>query len=330
VWIRHTIWKAPGARPVGSLWCTLFDASWERPVAFKTSIPEPEAPVGEYVRIGGAAFRAWGVAGPHWSLTFEGDAEPFPYLPRSWMYTAKLPRTKAESLYPAARFSGVVELDGRAVSLDGWPGMIGHNWGAEHAERWIWLHGAGLDAILGRVRVGRWTLPWLGNGFVELDGVRHRVGGLERARSTHVDEQVDRLRFSLKGAGGLVVDGELEAPRPSSWGGSTATRAAGRTTSCTPRSPTAADGRRRVLEQRGGATYELGMREVPDGVSDRARSRTREVPSVWRAGVAVRRGLRGVRRRPRGGARGAGVAPRARAVGPGQAGGCRPTGGSCR
>src|SRR5947199_8610566 len=126
VWIRHTIWKAPGQRPVGSLWCTLFDASWERPVAFKTSVPEPEAPLGEYVRIGGAAFAPGVVAGPHWSLTFEGDAEPFPYLPRGWMYTAKLPRTKAESLYPSARFSGEVELDGRAVRLDGWPGIIGH------------------------------------------------------------------------------------------------------------------------------------------------------------------------------------------------------------
>ena len=23
--------------------------------------------------------------------------------------------------------------------------MIGHNWGAEHAESWIWIHGATVD-----------------------------------------------------------------------------------------------------------------------------------------------------------------------------------------
>jgi hypothetical protein len=268
VWIRHTIWKAPGARPVGSLWCTLFDASWERPVAFKTSVPEPEVPIGEYVRIGGAAFAPGVVSGPHWSLTFEGDAESFPYLPRPWMYTAKLPRTKAESLYPAVRFSGEVELDGRAVSLHGWPGMIGHNWGAEHAERWIWLHGAGLDAILGRVRVGRWTLPWLGNGFLELDGERHRLGGLGRGRSTRVDEHVDRLRFSLNGAGGLVVDGELDAPRATLVGWVYSDPAGG---SHNVVHSSIADLRLtvggRVLEQRGGATYELGMREAPGGVA---------------------------------------------------------------
>ena len=50
VWIRHTVWKAPGAEPVGSLWCTLFDASWERPVAFKRSLPAPTAQ--DHVRIG--------------------------------------------------------------------------------------------------------------------------------------------------------------------------------------------------------------------------------------------------------------------------------------
>ena len=34
--------------------------------------------------------------------------------------------------------------------------MVGHNWGAEHAERWIWLHGLTedgdwLDAAIGKV-----------------------------------------------------------------------------------------------------------------------------------------------------------------------------------
>src|SRR5207249_10155206 len=42
VWIRHTAWKAPGAEAVGSLWCTLFDAGWERPVAFKETRPPGE------------------------------------------------------------------------------------------------------------------------------------------------------------------------------------------------------------------------------------------------------------------------------------------------
>ena len=79
-----------------------------------------------------------------------------------WLYRTPLPRTKLTSPAPAARFDGALELSGQnAIELRGWPGMIGHNWGSEHAERWIWLHGvcfqeeprAWLDVALGRLKV---------------------------------------------------------------------------------------------------------------------------------------------------------------------------------
>jgi hypothetical protein len=28
-------------------------------------------------------------------------------------------------------------------------GMVGHNWGGEHAERWIWLHGLDFEKAPG-------------------------------------------------------------------------------------------------------------------------------------------------------------------------------------
>src|SRR3954466_9475543 len=80
VWIRHTVWKAPGVEPVGSLWCTLFDARWERPAAFKESHPAPAAGGGDYVRIGDARFADGVVRGPSWELTFTSEGEAFPYL----------------------------------------------------------------------------------------------------------------------------------------------------------------------------------------------------------------------------------------------------------
>ena len=61
------------------------------------------------------------------------------------MYRARLPRTKLLSPAPAARFSGSLTVDGRSIDVDGWRGMAGHNWGAQHAERWIWLHGLTED-----------------------------------------------------------------------------------------------------------------------------------------------------------------------------------------
>ena len=83
------------------------------------------------------------------------------HLPSAWMYRARLPRTKLSSPAPDATFRGTVELPaGRRLQLDGWRGMVGHNWGAEHAERWVWLHGVGfaqdadawLDVGVGRIR----------------------------------------------------------------------------------------------------------------------------------------------------------------------------------
>ena len=62
-------------------------------------------------------------------------------LQAALLYRAPLPRTKLTSPVPAASFDGTIELPGRTLRLDGWRGMVGHNWGCEHAARWIWLHG---------------------------------------------------------------------------------------------------------------------------------------------------------------------------------------------
>jgi len=279
VWIRHTVWKAPGKEAVGSLWCTLFDAGWARPVAWKETRPPAELGVGEgeYLHVGDARLTDRVASSPRWELSFDGDAEPFAYLPRPWMYRARLPRTKAESLYPKVRFGGWVELGGRRVELDGWPGMIGHNWGSEHAERWIWLHGATFeeapgavfDAIMGRVRVGRWTLPWIANGFVELEGRRHRLGGLERLRSTKVQEAPDRCAFVLGGADGLVVEGEIIAPRERLVGWLYSDPGGGRHDvlhSSIAEARLVVRRPDRSLTALGGATYEIGMRESGHGV----------------------------------------------------------------
>jgi hypothetical protein len=88
--------------------------------------------------------------------------------------------------------------------------MIGHNWGAEHAERWVWLQAEGLDVTIGRVKVGPVTLPWVANGLLERDGRRVRLGGL--GRRSQVDAAPGRLSFALPGADGLVVDGVVDSP----------------------------------------------------------------------------------------------------------------------
>jgi hypothetical protein len=126
------------------------------------------------------------------------------------MYRAPLPRTKLESPQPGATVSGWVELDGRRLELTGWPGTTGHNWGSEHAARWVWVHGvafaeepgAWLDVALARVRLGPLLTPWVANGAIRFaGGQRAVVGGL--GRRAVVDAQPGRLEAALAGPGGL-------------------------------------------------------------------------------------------------------------------------------
>jgi hypothetical protein len=189
--------------------------------------PDPAAPPDGYIRIGDSSFapgRAFGTAASaqldaSWDLEFEASEPPLWHLPR-WAYNAPLPRTKLLSPHPEAVFSGRIRAGERSIEVRGWPGTIGHNWGSEHAQRAIWIHGdnfkdqeaAWLDLSLGRVRLGPLTTPWIANGALSLNGPRHRLGGLGRLRSTAVDEAVEHCRFTVRGDG-IAIGGTVGAAR---------------------------------------------------------------------------------------------------------------------
>ena len=280
VWIRYTVHKRPGEEPSGSVWFTLFGPE---PEAAKLTLPGPLSG-GDFIRIGDACRMAAGVAegalataqlSARWSLRFETGEDALHHLPRDWMYRAKLPRTKLLTPYPGARFSGEVEAGGRTVTLDGWPGMIGHNWGAQHAERWIWLHGTSfdgrgpdtwIDAAIGRIKIGRWTTPWIANGVLSLDGVRHRLGGIERTRSTAVAERPDGARMTLP-AKEMAVELEVGAPRERfvGWVYADPDGPEHNTVNCSIASLTLDAGGTKLTTPHG-AAYELGMRETDHGI----------------------------------------------------------------
>jgi hypothetical protein len=213
-WIRYTVHKRPGAAPTGSLWFTLFEASGPR--AAKLTAPGPTSGGEDWLRLGEARIGRDGASGSigdgvAWQLALEEAEEPLFHLPAAWLYRAPLPRTKLLSPAPAARFSGSLSVDGRSIQLDGWRGVAGHNWGAQHAERWIWLHGLTedgdwLDAAIGRVKLGPLTTPWVANGALSIAGDRHAL------RRVKVTEYPTRCTFTLSG-GGVEVRGTVEAPR---------------------------------------------------------------------------------------------------------------------
>jgi hypothetical protein len=286
LWLRYTVLKPPGSAAAAALWCTLFDAAAAGPVAVKQTLPAERLvrPREGYIRIGDSRFSADHLAGgavaaghaATWEIALAGGEPLLAHLGRGWLYRSALPRTKLCSPQPRVCASGVVTVDGRRVELDGWPGMVGHNWGTQHAERWVWLQAgfgdAWLDVAVARVRVGALLTPWLASGALSLDGVRYPLGGLGRWRGTRIAERADGCDFVLPSRE-LTVRGTVHAAPKDLVGWVYADPAGGShdTVNCsiaTMSLTVARRGRAPVsLACTGGAAYELGMREHDHGVS---------------------------------------------------------------
>jgi hypothetical protein len=56
------------------------------------------------------------------------------------MYRGHLLSTRATSPQVDSRFTGEVRVNGRAVSVEAAPGMLGHSWGRARGEAWAWAH----------------------------------------------------------------------------------------------------------------------------------------------------------------------------------------------
>ena len=229
-WLRHTVHKRPGEQPTCALWFVLFDADAPGPRATKRQFGAGElsVPPESYIRIADSTLTDGGAIGrvetpaltAAWDLRFSDQHEPFHHLPRDFLYRAPLPKTKFLSPYPDAVFNGHLDLDGERIDVEGWRGMMGHNWGAEHAERWVWIQGSGFedrspedyfDMAVGRIKVGGRTTPWVGNAMLMLGGRPHRLGGFGHIPSTEVSELPTGASFSLRGKG-AKVSGSVSAP----------------------------------------------------------------------------------------------------------------------
>ncbi len=289
IWIRHTVHKRPGAEPNASIWFVLFDRDAEGPRATKVTVPAAElsAPAGSWIRVDGAEIGPGRAAGAvdtdavkaSWDLAFSGDVEPCKYLPSDRLYETRLPKTKFVAPYPNARFDGRLEIDGETIELSGWPGMIGHNWGTEHAERWVWLEGTGFegspstyfDAGAARIALGPWTTPWVPSGMLMLDGAAHRLGGFGQVRSASIEESAGECSFVLPGKD-IVVRGKVSAPKEDfvGWIYADPKGPEHNTINCSVADLELTVERPAMpplqLSLPAGAAYELGMRETDHGI----------------------------------------------------------------
>jgi hypothetical protein len=205
LWIRHTTHRAADqTAPSGALWCTVFDPGAGAPSAVKQSLPGP--PDGADPSGFRGEARARGRMA-EWRLVLSGAGAPLNHLRPGALYRLPFPRTKLEAPVPDGIASGQLVFDGAEVDVVGWRATVGHNWGAEHAERWVWLHAAGfedepdawLELAIARVRIGGALSPWIANGAVAFAGRRFRLGGLGHVSGVRVIAGPGRLEAMIPG-----------------------------------------------------------------------------------------------------------------------------------
>jgi hypothetical protein len=206
LWIRHTRLRPVTGPESAALWCTVVDHDLgERPTVIKEvfgAVPaDASAAPG---RFSGAAAMAGQTA--RWDLAISGGGAPLRPLRPAVLYRAPLPRTKLEAAVPDGQVTGTLMLDGHQIEVNQWRGTVGHNWGTEHADRWVWLHAAApqawLELVLARIKVGPVRSPWTAMGALSLGGELRPLGGL--GRRPRVSAGPGHLTASVPAPGGQV------------------------------------------------------------------------------------------------------------------------------
>lgn len=158
-WLKHNVLSPTpdAAMPAAAeFWCVIWmaDEGW-RPRVSKRVVPLDEVRLAsdrvaidaEVVRL--EPDRATGsIAAPptagdgasdvSWDLAIRDELPPLHHLASGWMYEKPFPRKKVVTGSPRAVFDGSFDLGDRTVAVDGWVGHRNHNWGTEHAERYVY------------------------------------------------------------------------------------------------------------------------------------------------------------------------------------------------
>ena len=230
-WARHTVFVQPGLPPVAEVWAIAFDRARGH-LALKSSVPLFDARFAERaldVAVDGCTLTldrgsgalASGRGGVRWDLALGPPlAAPIQHLTPRLLYRDGIPPLmKLVTPLSHATATGTISVErGGAVgkgngedvdawSIEGWPAMIGHNWGRRHAELYAWTHanawdvdGLVFEGVSARVRVGPMLSPMLTAAFVRFRG---RSWDLHRPRALTQNRGVVSLRrWEMTGRGG--------------------------------------------------------------------------------------------------------------------------------
>lgn len=244
LWLKVTVFAraesadpaAAPVPPVAEAWAIAFDRERGH-VATKTTVPFDQASFARGtldVKVDGCEISlgrargalATGGRAMDWDLEVGPErASPIVHLPAAALYEAKLPASKLVTPLADARVRGRLRVrrDPRAKpeawDVDGWPAMIGHNWGRGHPHLYAWAHcNAWEDAedlvfegVSARVRMGPMLSPMATAVFVRYRGDAFDLNAREVLGKNRGNVSLRRWEATARGRRGVRVHAELAA-----------------------------------------------------------------------------------------------------------------------
>jgi hypothetical protein len=244
IWLKWTIWSGPGGREhaVAEAWAIAFGGA-DGHVATKTTVPFEQARFASRTigaSVDGCTLSADAAHGRvesggraiAYDLTIASLEAPLVHFQKAWMYEGGFPKQKIVSPIPNARISGSVVVrrvdhaarppegrpEGDTWTLDAWPGMVGHNWGAGNSESYAWGHCNAWDdeddvvfeGFSARVRAGGVLLPTTTALCLRHHGTSYMLSGIAALAQNHGSISARRWRFRGKGPR-IAIEGEMWA-----------------------------------------------------------------------------------------------------------------------
>jgi hypothetical protein len=226
LWVKATVLAPLAGEPVAETWFIWFDGERGRTFAHRETTTFHQASfhaAGKeslQIDLGAASMRvgaegksrgnmrrnddeaAWDFS---WTATDSSVGDRLSIFPWKLLRLGPFPKSKLLTPFPSLRFTGSVDVLGEHVSIDGWTGMQGHNWGKEHAFEYAWgqclfpaEHGrpeAMVEGFTGRVKIGDRTTPRMSAMVVRKGSTTYRfdrIFDFWRQQAT-----LDRRRWTL-------------------------------------------------------------------------------------------------------------------------------------
>ncbi len=147
LWVKATILSAYGKDPIAESWAIAFERG-RAPVATKSTVAFADAAFADReidIEVDGLTLtrrhaRMQTGEDLAFDLALEDRSAPFIFYPHARMYEGKFPSSKITSPMPDLTARGTIRVRGEEWNVDGWRGLLGHNWGRSHALAYAWGH----------------------------------------------------------------------------------------------------------------------------------------------------------------------------------------------